>query len=135
MSNVEYRTLGGMEVRIELTVEPTEFPWDGDEPLEQGAEGWDVMAEAILDLGGSKKSPHGTVKAGASLCSTWIMPDRDGIAYLDSVKQDIMDEAVSNLEEELSRLAKGERVSAERRRQAAAKRVMALIPVEEVVES
>lgn len=136
MSNSERilgRVLGGKNVTVLLTVEPTDLPWDGDEPLEENAEGWDVMAEATLDLGGSGKKSLGTVTAHASVCSTWILPDTDGLQYLNSVKDDIVNEAVQNLEEELARLAEGKAVASERRRQNAAKKIVATIPVEEVM--
>lgn len=124
--------MGDMTAMVEVEVEPTDTPWDGDYPLDPKCEGWDVVVKAILELGNGHLGP---ISGHASLCGTWVYPDADGRKYLEEVTQELVAESVRDLEEKLALLAKGESVNLERRRQRAARRILALIPVQEVCES
>ncbi len=104
----------GLNVSVTEVREPASEPWDGEEPLDPGSEGWDLAVEVGLDVDGHVFS------ARDSICGNWIMPNREGLKYLDSQVEEILAEALSSLDTEIKRVASGEEVRrAEKRKMVA----------------
>ncbi len=104
----------GQDVTVKEYCDPTDVPWDGDAELEAGSEGYDLTVEVELTLAGT------SFKAGASVGGHWILPNQEGFKYLDEQTKELLDEALSNLSDEISRVASGAEVKkAEHRRSVA----------------
>ncbi len=91
----------GLKVRVSEYCDPTDCEWDGDQPLDPGSEGFDQAVEVVVDVDGQR------FEAVDSLCNTWISPNREGYEYLESVKKDLLENALHNLAVEIRRVASG----------------------------
>lgn len=109
-------TWRGLSVKVEEIRDPSSEPWDGEEPLGPGAEGYDLALEVELDVDGQ------IFKAQDSICGNWIYPNQEGYAYLDSEIESLTEEALSSLEKEVARVASGEDV-----RKAEARKLVAMV--------
>lgn len=97
-------TVHGVNVTIEVWTDPTEDPWDGDEPLEPGAEGWDLFVRATIGFSG------GTVEGFGQLASNWIYPDSEGRKYLEDQTEELERNAIDAAFTELARVASGVKI-------------------------
>lgn len=104
----------GLTVEVKETRDPAMEPWDGEVPLDPGAEGYDLAVEVSVNVNGHE------FKAHDSVCGNWIYPDRDGYDYLDSQVKELTEEALENLGREIARIASGEDVRKEEDRQTVA---------------
>lgn len=100
----------GQDVTVLEFCLQSDEPWDGDFPLDPGSEGYDLFVEVNVTLGGH------TFSAGAQVAGNWITPGKEGNDYLDSQTKDLVDEALSNLADEVSRVASGKDVRREEER-------------------
>lgn len=105
----------GLMLKIETWVDWTDIPWDGCEPLETGAEGYDILVEATIVAEGVNVTGYD------SLGSIWIMPNREGLAYLGEEKENVKKQAITNAFDELGTVAAGVDVARAKNRQAIAK--------------
>lgn len=83
----------GHEVLVEIWVDETDLPWDGDAPLEEGSTGWDATVRVSFD-----DEVVGNVWAGDSCGGIWISgknPWRD--EYLLSQLGEYEEEALGHL--------------------------------------
>ncbi len=110
---IEWR---GLNVEVRETCDPASEPWDGEEPLDPGDEGWDLAVEVSVTVDGHE------FKAGDSIGGCWIHPDAEGRAYVDSQLREITDEALRSLGKEIERVASGEDV-----RKAEARKLVAMV--------
>jgi len=94
----------GLSVAVVETREPAVEPWDGEEPLPDGSEGYDLSVEVSVNVEGHVFS------ASASVCGSWILPDREGYEYIDSQVKDLTEESLLGLAGEIDRVAGGEDV-------------------------
>lgn len=101
----------GISYLAAVWIDPTDLPWDGDFPLPEGSEGWDVSVEVTAEIDGERFSERD------SLGSIWIEPNRDGFDYLDECIQDVTDTAVYALHEEILRVSTGVDVEKAKSRQ------------------
>ncbi len=106
----EETTWYGELVNVQIWIDETEYPWDGDEPLEPGSEGYDILVRVSF----------GHFRGQSSLGSVWIYPNKEGRDYLEAEIKDVTGEALSDLETEVRRIASGEDVDAARSSQALA---------------
>lgn len=106
----------GLNVEVKETRDPATEPWDGEEPLDPGAEGYDLAVEVTVTVDDHE------FKAQDSIGGNWICPDRDGYEYLDSQMKEITDEALESLGKEIARVASGEDV-----RKAEARKLVAMV--------
>ncbi len=105
MSEEEKTTIWrGMSVLVKETRDPAMEPWDGEEPLPDGSEGYDLAVSVSVLIEGH------TFSASASVCGNWICPDREGYDYLDYQIKELTEEALDSLSKEISRVASGEDV-------------------------
>ncbi len=112
----------GLKVTVSEYCDPTEFPWDGDHPLEPGSEGYDNAVEVQVEVDGQR------FEASDSLCGSWITPDREGYDYLDSVKKDLLTNALHNLGAEIRRVASGVDVKKAQSRASVARKAIKSLP-------
>ncbi len=113
----EIEWTGGFKVEVETWVEPTDIPYDGNDPRDvEGCEGWDVSVRVTLRAGNQ-------CWAGTdSLGSIWCKP---GDRYLDTEIETVQQEALANLAKAIEHDATGEGVKEAKARQKAAQSVVA----------
>ena len=109
----------GIPCTVETWCDWTDVPWDGDEPLEENAEGYDVCARVTIAL------RDGSAVGHDSLGGIWILPDASGRGYLASELASVVEEAKEAALEELKRIAGGERLCQEADRMSEAKALLA----------
>jgi hypothetical protein len=119
----ETETIGhkGMTVDVSTWIDPTDIPWDGDCELEEGSEGWDVLVEVKTTVGGF------SFIARDSLGSIRCSPDREGNKYLHEEVKNVVEEALFQLEKEITRVAEGGDVLRARDEQKAARALQKLL--------
>jgi len=94
----------GHNVVVREYCEPTQDTWDGDEPLPEGSEGWDLAVHVELTWNGQ------TFKAHDAVCNHWILPNLEGRKYLSEQLDSIREEAFHSLTEEIKKVASGEQL-------------------------
>lgn len=109
----------GLMFKIETRTDPTDLPWDGDEPLDEGAEGWDVLVEATIVTEGLN------LVGFSSLGSIWIIPNPEGIEYLREETRNVRAEAIAHAVDQLRNVAAGEAVAKAKSEQKIAKGLVA----------
>lgn len=85
---IEWR---GLEVTVREWCDPCDHPWDGDEPLPENAEGWDLLCRVEVTAYGH------TFYASDSLGSNWIEPNPEGIRYLKETAAEVRAQALADL--------------------------------------
>jgi hypothetical protein len=110
---VETMTWKGHEVEVRQWCDPTDIPWEdcmdtsvmGDKP-EPGVEGWDLVCEVVLKVG------EQTFTAFDSLGSVW--GDDDDVRR--EMNDQVIPQALSQLEKEIRAIKKGRDVCKEKLR-------------------
>lgn len=93
--------LNGLTATIKVWINTAEHAWDGDLPLLENSEGFDLLVEASLTVKGQHFS------ARDSLGGVWIQPNPEGQAYLEEEIGNVTYEALKSLREEIKRVASG----------------------------
>jgi hypothetical protein len=114
----EDRDSHGLVVTLDRWIDPTDLEWDGDEPLPENSEGWDLMVRATLTFGYQ-------VFTGLAACGGfWATPDSDGRNYLEMSMKELEEEALQALWEEIEAIKDGREVIAANARRRTAKTVL-----------
>jgi hypothetical protein len=112
---VEKMTWKGHPVTVSKWCDVTDIPWDGEFPLEEGSEGWDLFVKVELTLDGV------TFSCLDSLGSVWVDAHT---GYLD-IQQEfigVVASALVNLQSEIAFVAQGRDIKeAQHRAQVASK--------------
>jgi hypothetical protein len=101
--NVSERQWRGLTVTVSQWIDWADEPWDGDEPLEPGSEGYDLLVSVAVIVNGER------FEARDSLGSVWVGPGGDK-AYVDSELENVTGEALTQLQAQLESLAAGKGV-------------------------
>lgn len=95
--STETLTWKGFEIQVSKWCDPTDLPYDGDVIIDEGTEGWDLLVEVSLQVGVQYFT------SGNSLGSCW--GDQEYIR--ECFDDQLIPEALSNLEAEIRKIADG----------------------------
>lgn len=110
---ITHREVQGLPLDIETTIEEASHPWDGDEPLDPGCEGFDLAVTVALTRNGFRFEGY------AQLGSVWAHTHH----YVDDCLRDLECEAIADLRERIAFFAAGNGVVQAQREQAAAQSI------------
>lgn len=102
--------LGSVVAEVSTWIAPTDLPWDGTEPLPENAEGYDIRVKATVNF------DNEWFTAYDSLGSIWIVPDKEGLAFLKQTQKEVETQAIASLKDEIRAIAKGRDVNNAKRR-------------------
>jgi hypothetical protein len=101
-------TWKSFKVTVREWCDQTDIPWDGEFPLEEGSEGFDLYVEVSLMIGDVR------FEGASSLGSVWVAPN--DYTNIQEEFENVIQEALANLHSEILLIAGGRDVRDARRR-------------------